>query len=786
MRGAVAHRLNRANCALLFAAGHSRPFVTETLDGRYRITRKLGEGGMGVVFAGHDDRLGRAVAIKMIRQATSTPAARERLWREARAAARVSHPNVCQIFEIGEAQDQLFITMELLEGESLAARLARGPIALGECVPIAMATLSALGAIHKSGIVHRDLKPSNVFLTPHAVKLLDFGLARPVDDDPLGEGQTQAGLTLAGTIIGTPRYMSPEQAMGQPLDERSDLFAAAIVIYEMLTGRPPFGGDNPVQVMHAVMYDEVPALAGSAAVAAVDRVLHRAMAKSPGGRYSSADAMALDLRSAAELADSGDVPQIRAMTRLIVLPFRMLRPDPDTEFLSFSLPDALSASLSGLESLVVRSSLTAARFAADAPDFRRISEEADVDIVLTGMLLRAGDELRVTAQLADAAAGTLIWSHTAQAAVGDLFHLQDSLVERIVESLALPLTVREHRRLKRDAPASATAYEFYLRANQIVAGARVWTDVGTWTMARELYARSLEEDPRFAPAWVGQGRVHRVLAKYSAEESSANFERAETAFKRALELNPELSHAHNLYAQLEIDLGRAREAMVRLLGRARIRGNDPEAFVALCTACRYTGLLPASIAAYECARRLDPKVSTSVIQTYFVMGDDARVVEISEGPYGGYGYIGLLALAGIGREADAIAAARKMEATALTRFRALVTAARHLIEGNRVESVKAAEEAVAGAPDPELMFYAARMFARQDETRRALEEIARASEAGYCSYLQATRDPWLDSLRGDPGFHTLVGHLREQHEANLAAFREAGGPAILGAEAASE
>ena len=461
----------------------------------------------------------------------------------------------------------------------------------------------------------------------------------------------------------------------------------------------------------------------------------------------------------------------------------MLRPDPDTDFLCFSLPDALSASLSSLESLVVRSSLTAARFAADAPDLRRISEEADVDIVLTGMLLRAGDELRVTAQLADAAAGTLIWSHTAQGPVGDLFRLQDSLVERIVESLALPLTLREQRLLKRDAPANATAYEFYLRANQIVARARVWSDAGTWTLARDLYARSLEEDPRFAPAWVGQGRVHRVLAEYIAGENSANLERAESAFKRALRSwNPELSSAHNLYAQLEIDLGRAREAMVRLIGRARVRGNDPETFVALCTASALRRA-PARVdaAAHECARRLDPKAATSVIQTYFVLGDEARVVEIAEGIYPGYGYIGLIALAGVGREAEAIAAARKTEATALSRFRALIASARHFIEGNRADCLKAIEEAVAGALDMELVFYAARMLARLDEPRWALQELARASEAGYCGYLQATRDPWLDSLRGDPVFQTLVGRLRERHESNMTAFRDAGGPAILGA-----
>ena len=757
--------------------------MTDILDGRYRITHKLGEGGMGVVFAGHDDRLGRPVAIKMLRQATQTPAARERLWREARAAASVSHPNVCQLFEIGEAGGQLFITMELLEGESLATRLARGPIALGDCVPIAMAVLSALGAIHRLGIVHRDLKPSNVFLTPNAAKLLDFGLARSAGDDPLGESQTQAGLTLAGTIVGTPCYMSPEQAMSQPVGPRSDLFAAAIVIYEMLTGRSPFGRDSPVQTLHAVIYDDVPALAGSAAVAAVDRVLHRAIAKNPDGRYASADAMALDLRAAADLADSGDVPQIRAMTRLIVLPFRMLRPDPDTEFLSFSLPDALSASLSSLESLVVRSSLTAARFAGDALDLRRIGQEADVDIVLTGTLIRAGDMLRVTAQLADAAAGTLIWSHTAQAPVGDLFHLQDSLVERIVDSLALPLTVREDRRLRRDAPTSAKAYEFYLRANQTVAGAKVWTDAGGWGLARDLYARSLDEDPRFAPAWVGLGRVHRVLAKYTTEGNAENFERAETAFKRALELNPELSNAHNLYAQLEIDLGRAGEAMVRLLSRARVRGNDFELFVGLCTACRYAGLLHASIAAHECARRLDPKAATSVIQTYFALGDNARVVEISEGAPGGYGYIGLIALAGVGREADAIAAARKTEATALSRFRALIVAARHLIQGDRTESASALEEVVAGVIDPEVGFYAARMFARLGQPARALKELARAAESGYCGYLQVTGDRWFDSLRDDPAFQRLVGRLRERYESNVAAFHDAGGPAILGAAA---
>jgi len=283
-----------------------------------------------------------------------------------------------------------------------------------------------------------------------------------------------------------------------------------------------------------------------------------------------------------------------AVTRLIVLPFTMLRPDADAEFLAFSLPDALTASLVGLQSLVVRSSSTVAHFAGGAVDLKQLAREADVDVVLTGTVLRAGAEVRVTTQLTNASTGTLVSSSTAQAPFGDVFRLQDLLTQRIVASLALPLTGREQQMLKRDVPANAEAYEYFLRANQLSYDSR------QWSVARELYVRSVEEDPRFAPAWARLGRMHLAIGKYVETGTRASLEQAEAAFRRALELNPDLQMAHKLLAQLDADRGRAYDAMTRLLARGE--GADPELLAGLVMACRYCGLLDASAAAHERAR----------------------------------------------------------------------------------------------------------------------------------------------------------------------------------------
>lgn len=308
---------------------------------------------MGVVYAAHDQRLDRPVAIKRIREFSADDRLRDRLLREARVAAGISHPNVCHVYELAEEDGELYLVMEFLEGELLSDRIARGPVPLAESLQITLSILAALEALHARGIVHRDLKPSNVFLTPHGLKLLDFGLARPLAEQIEGD----PGLTAPGVILGTPRYMAPELWEGEPIQPASDLFAVGAILFELLTGKPAFGGENAIAVYRAVAHEQPPALSGGPEVMGADRVIQRALSKRSEDRYPDAAAMAQDVRMSMTLIGSSSGPSaaVRAVTRLMVLPFRVLRPDSETDFLAFSVPDAVSASLSGLEAMVVRS-----------------------------------------------------------------------------------------------------------------------------------------------------------------------------------------------------------------------------------------------------------------------------------------------------------------------------------------------------------------------------------------------------------------------------------------------
>src|SRR5262245_58929642 len=588
--------------------------------GRYKIERKIGEGGMGVVYAARDERLDRTVALKTIRGETDDTS-RKRLWREARAAAGVSHPNICQLYEVDETDDGLVLAMELLAGEPLGARVTRGPLSPADTSTIALQVLDALEALHARGIIHRDLKPSNLFLTPHGVKLLDFGLARPIASSVSADSPTR--LTEAGAIVGTPNYMAPEQVRGEALDARVDLFALAAMLFEMLSGKVAFDGATMIDVLHAVLHEQPPALSGGGTVAALDRVIHKALQKQPADRYDSGRTMASAIREVIASRDSGElrVPATRTMTRFIALPFRVLRPDAETDFLAFSLPDAVTSSLTGTPNMLVRSSAAAARFDPQAPDLRKLAADADVDVALMGTILRAGAQLRATAQLVEAPAGTVLWSHSSQHSLQDVFAMQDELVAGIVGSLSQSLGEPESRVVKRDVPRSAGVYELYLRANEI---ARDWDRMAE---ARDAYQKCVALDPQFAPAWAGLGRCYRVLGKYF--DDPAGPREAERAFERALSLNPDLPVLHKYYAQLECDAGRAVDAMRRLLQRAR-GAVDPEHFAGLVHACRYAGLLNASVAAHDEARRLDPTIPTSIINTYLMLGDFERILRLDE------------------------------------------------------------------------------------------------------------------------------------------------------------
>ena len=258
---------------------------------------------MGRVLLASDDTLRRKVALKTLKRKDRS--SRRRFLREARAAARISHPNVCPIFEVGEEGGWPFLAMELLSGETLAARLRREPLSPAEAMDVAEDVLAALGALHDAGVVHRDLKPSNIFLTPHGAKLLDFGLARELPGDVARALATATDLTRPGLIIGTPGYMAPEQILGHPVDARADLFAAGAVLYEALTGQRPFRGDSAIQALSGTLYEEPPPLAGAPALVALDAPIRRAMAKKPAERHASAREMASALREAARVAAAG-------------------------------------------------------------------------------------------------------------------------------------------------------------------------------------------------------------------------------------------------------------------------------------------------------------------------------------------------------------------------------------------------------------------------------------------------------------------------------------------------
>jgi eukaryotic-like serine/threonine-protein kinase len=740
------------------------------VSGRYSVDRRLGEGGMGVVYAAHDHRLDRPVAIKRIRPGQTDGQERERFWREARAAASVNHPNVCQLYEIDEDGDGLFLAMELLEGEALSDRLTRGPLQPGEAVEIALAVLSALGALHQKGIVHRDLKPSNIFLSANGVKLLDFGLARAF----ISDGSTANDVTRPGVLLGTPSYLPPELIEGQVADARSDLFALGIVLYEMLVGTPPFRGNSVVAVASAILRDEPPALGGSAGIVGLDRIVHRALRKNVAERYQTADTFAQDLRSTLLETDSAEVARIRPLSRLVVLPFRLLRPDASIEFLAFSLPDAISSTLSGLPSIVVRSTAIASQFAAGIPDIPAIARALDVDVVLLGTLLTSGGQIRVTAQLVEAPSGTLVRAITEQSPVGDIFQLQDSLAKSIVESLSLSLSAADRRRITRDAPADPEAYECYLRANRILLESKQWAS------ARDLYLRCLDRDPQFAPAWAKLGRCYRLLGKYDDRfDAPANLAKAEQALKRALEINPDLSAAHNLYAHVEVDAGHAREAMARLLERVRNAASEPELFAGLVHACRYCGLLDASVAAYERARSLDPGIITSVAQTFGLRGEWERAIETdrSNPPF-----TTAHALIELGRGSEAIELMRRhITRGSQPQLHSLLEAMIASLEGRNDEVIRRTHELVdAGLTDAEVFHHWAGSLAAAGDQDGALNLLERAIAGGFHPASALMRDRRFDKVRATSDFRQLVRRADDLQREALEAFRAADGPRLLG------
>ena len=730
----------------------------------YRVVRKIGEGGMGVVYVAEDERLGRQVALKLLRESVSDPTARLRLIREARVAAGVSHPLICQVFELGEWNGQPFIAMELIDGEPLSARLRHGPLPPAEALRIALSVVDALSVLHARGIIHRDLKPTNIFVTPMGVKVLDFGLARPIE----ALEDTALPVTHAGTFVGTPQYASPEQLAGAPVDGRSDLFSVGVIVFEMLAGRPPFAGKTFAALVHAVLYDSPPVLTGSPAISAVDRIVHRALAKKPEERYLSADALSVDLRAALLLAANDRVAEARPILRFAVLPFRILKRDPEIDYLGVSLADALVSSLMGLESLVVRSSLKSARYANTLPDLQQVAADLAVDVVLTGSILRVADRVRVSAELVSVPGGDVWWSQTTQVPLDAVLDLHDELAKRVIASL--PLTPGDHAHTPRGA-ASAKAFDLYLHGMQLRG------ETASWRQAHSFFEQCLQIDPTYSPAWAERGRLERVIGKY---DDPAQLARAESAFLHALEIDPDNGAAQYYYAQLEIDLGRLDAAVARLLERVRHRRAEPHIYAALVHACRYGGLLEESVRSHHEARRFDPTITTTVHHTYYMQGDYPRALaeaHTSSDPFEAR------VLGAMGRDLDALAAAKKEEArfASFPIMRAFSSGLRAALEGRKDEGLAAVQQLVDfGFADGEGLFYLGGLCTKLGEPSRACELLSRAVDTGFLCLPAFEHDAYLTPLRGTEAWGQLLARLKSKRRPVINEFIRAGGRGLLG------
>ncbi len=740
--------------------------------GPYRIEAMLGAGGMGQVYRAVDTRLDRKVAIKISAEQFSG-----RFQREARAISALNHPHICTLYDLGALPSGLsYLVTELVEGETLRDWLKRAP-AVERSMEIARQVLEALRAAHDAGIVHRDLKPANIMVRHDGyAKVLDFGLAKRIPfSGLLAAEDTSTDLSLPGQIVGTVTYMSPEQIEGRPTDPRSDLFAFGIILYEMLAGEHPWPHQSTVDILHAILHDDPPPIR-IPVPASLAATVQRLLRKKPADRYHSAGAVleALARRLDSQAPPAEEAPRSsRALTKLIVLPFSLLRRHEASDFLAVSLPDAITNSLAGIDSLVVRSTMVASRFASGALDLNAIAEQAQVDAVLTGTLLSDGEHLRVSNQLIEAPSGTVLWSNTSQVSMRDIFQLQDELVDRIVQALAVPLTAGERRALKHDVPASALGYEFFLRANQLVAAGY---NAENMMLARDLYLRSVEADPKYAPAWASLARTYRYIGKFVGD-GAANLAQAEDAFQKAFALNPDLAVAHNFYTAHETDLGRPLEAMARLLKRAHTHRNDPHLLSGLVQACRYCGLLEASVAADDRAKQLDPHVRTSVAYTYLHLGQFQKALDHCPSPTDFF--VMAPSLEALGRLQEAIALARELEKTTPEPFRRAFVVYRACLEGDYSAARKAIERTLP-LSDPEARFYTACLLAKMNQPERALKSLSLALDGGYCCHHALLHDPWLDALRPHSQFMEIVDRAAALELQARTVFLDNGGGRLLG------
>ena len=594
----------------------------------YKILEEIGRGGMGVVYKAEDTKLKRTVALKFLpSELTRDPEAKERFVHEAQAASAIEHNNICNIHEIDETEDgQTFIVMACYEGETLKDRVERGPLKIDDALNIASQIVEGLHEAHEKGIVHRDIKPANIMITTKGqVKIMDFGLAKL-------RGRTK--VTKEGTTLGTVAYMAPEQARGGKVDHRADIWSLGIILYEMITGQRPFKGVYEQSVIYSIMNEIPEPMTGlrTGVPVALERIVSKMMAKRPDERYQHMSDLLVDLKAVIKHVESTDLPpqpvikrtqrgqrlliysgiaaaliililmsrfflllkKVEAIDSIAVLPLENLSGDPEQDYFSDGMTEAVISELAHIRALKVISRTSVMRYKDTDKTVPDIARELNVDAVVEGSVLRAGDRVRITAQLIEAREDRHLWAKNYERDLHDVLKLQSDVAQDIAHEIRVSLTEQEKAILTASRSVDPEAHEAYLR------GLYHWNKRTEEDLKKsiEYYEKAIEMEPEYAVAYAALSQTYIVLTAWgyashteshpkaqkmaekalkiddrlaeahtalgAISEGEWNWQEAEKEFKRAIELNPNYATGHQWYAEFLSVLGRHEEALTEM------------------------------------------------------------------------------------------------------------------------------------------------------------------------------------------------------------------------------